>query len=478
EAVARLAVLLGGGNAVVGREGKGEGGLPIRPTEDDELEGGIPAVDEATLARAEEMLREVLNSSSPGRVVAERLDEIDALLPALLALNVREARERVHPGLVQSLEGVMGRVNGVNGTPKTTCLTTNGVTTSGKRAPARVLFVRPAGVGIPIRHTLAAEGLRSRGCVVALEAGVSAGVEAFEVIIAHRPHADPSLMKALAQRVAMDVPLVVDVDLDFEQLPGNHAGQGFGLGTPEQARLYMAALLMADAVLVSGEELAGMLRNRGHQVRVIPEGWSQGNRLWEKPSSPRHTINLGLVAGQVEDVAPARRMILRILREFPQTQLVVVGNPQVYQLFEGLPEARRLFLPLASAEDNFRDEDFPYLLGQVDILLAPMRQTPFNMTCSDRVLMEAGVRGIPWVASAVPAFTAWAEGGLIAHSPEEWYTLLHGLITDPTLRRDLGRAGKVQAAAREMSVIGEAWWELVEAERRSTKNTKSTKEKA
>ncbi len=465
EAVARLAGLLGGARDLERSTSllAKESDLANRATTGTELEKRVPVVDEATLGRAEEMLREVLNSSSPGRLVTERLDEIDALLPALLALNVREARERVHPGLVQSLEGVMGRVNGVNGTPKTTCLTTNGMNggkMTGKRAPARVLFVRPAGVGVPIRHTLAAEGLRSRGCVVALEAGVPAGVEAFEVIIAHRPHADPSLMKALAQRVAMDVPLVVDVDLDFEQLPGNlpgnHAGQGFGLGTPEQARLYMAALLMADAVLVSGEELAGMLRNRGHQVRVIPEGWSQGNRLWEKPSASRHTINLGLVAGQVEDVTPVRRMILRILREFPQTLLVVVGNPQVYQLFDGLPEARRLFLPPAS------EEDFPYLLGQVDILLAPMRQTPFNLTCSDRVLMEAGVRGMPWVASAVPAFTAWAEGGLIAHSPEEWYTLLHGLITDPTLRRDLGRAGRVKAASREMGLIGEAWWALVD----------------
>lgn len=454
EAVARLAVLLGGGNALVGR-GEGEDGV----LREGKLEACIPAVDEAMLARAEGMLREVLNSTSPGRVVSERLDEIDTLLPALLALNVREAQERVHPGLVQSLEGVMGRVNG-SGMPKTALTTNrggmNGEQMNGKRAPARVAFVCPAGEAMPARHALAAAGLAARGCEITQVAGFpEVALEAFDVIVTHHPHTDPVLMRALAQRVAAQVPVVVDVEMDLEQLPGNHAGQ-VGLETPEQARLYMAALLMAETVVVPGEALGVLLQRRGYPVRVIPEGWSRGNWLWEKPPARRHTINLGLVAGQVDDVMLARRMILRILREFPQTQLVVVGNPLVYQLFDGLPEARRLFLPPAN------EADFPYLLSQVDILLAPMRQTPFNVTCSDRVLMQAGVRGIPWVASAMPAFTAWAEGGLIAHSSEEWYTLLHGLITDPTLRRDLGQAGKGQAAGREMGVVGQAWWELVD----------------
>lgn len=466
EAVVRLAVLLGGGNAlVVTKEGGGKKtGFDNHPTDAQALEAEMAGerklqartteVNEAMLARAEGMLREVFNSSSPGKVVSERLDEIDALLPALLALNVREAQERVHPGLVQSLEGVMGRVdlmgNGADGRA-------NGHATNGKRAPARVAFVHPAGGEISARHTLAAEGLAARGCEITRTEGLlDAALDEFDVIIAHRPHTDPDLMRALAQRVAAQVPVAVDVEMDFEQLPGNHAGE-VGLETPEQARLYMAALLMAQTVVVSGEELGALLQHRGHPVRVIPDGWSRENRLWEKPATRRHTINIGVVAGQVEDVMLARRMILRILREFPQTQLVVVGNPLVYQLFDGLPEARRLFLPPAN------EADFPYLLSQVDILLAPMRQTPFNLTCSDRVLMEAGVRGIPWVASAIPAFTAWAEGGVIAHAQEDWYALLHGLITDSTLRRDLGQAGQKQAASREMGVLGEAWWELVES---------------
>lgn len=464
EAMERLAVLLGGGNALVGHgDHRNELVTPSTKTRQFESDANDPpVVDEEMLARAETMLREVLNSSSPGRVVAARLDEIDALLPALLALNVREARERVHPGLVQSLEGVMGRVGDANGNdiPKT-ILNTNELYTNGyakleKCTPARVAFVRPPGDEIPARHALAAEELIARKCEVTLADGFpDAALDEFDVIIAHRPHMNATLMRALAQRVAAQVPVVVDIEMDIEQFPGQHSGQ-MGLETPEQARLYMAALLMAQTVLVPGRELGDLLQHRGHTVRVIPDGWSQKNRLWKKPAARRHTLNLGVVAGQVEDVMPARRMILRILREFPQTQLVVVGNPLVYQLFDGLPEARRLFLPPAS------EDDFPYLLSQVDILLAPMRQTPFNMTSSDRVLMQAGVRGIPWVASAIPAFAAWAEGGLIANSQEEWYTLLRGLITDPTLRRDLGRAGQKQAATREINQLGDAWWELVQ----------------
>jgi glycosyltransferase involved in cell wall biosynthesis len=159
--------------------------------------------------------------------------------------------------------------------------------------------------------------------------------------------------------------------------------------------------------------------------------------------------------GQIEDVAEIRRVVTRVVREFPQTRLVIGGDPQVYHLFEHLPESRRLYLPAVGYEDH------PYLLGQVDILLLPHRKTPFNSTLSDRPLVEAGVRGIPWLASPVPAYTTWSTGGLVASSLEEWHTYLRQLVLDANLRASLSEAGRRQAESREMDLLALDWLDLI-----------------
>jgi hypothetical protein len=107
-------------------------------------------------------------------------------------------------------------------------------------------------------------------------------------------------------------------------------------------------------------------------------------------------------------------------------------------------------------------DDYPYLLAQVDILFVPLRNTPYNRAASDRRLMEAGVRGIPWVASPVPAFTAWNVGGLIAHTADEWHTNLRQLMLDAGLRSSLGQSGRKRAEIREMEHLGPTWLSLVE----------------
>jgi glycosyltransferase involved in cell wall biosynthesis len=135
--------------------------------------------------------------------------------------------------------------------------------------------------------------------------------------------------------------------------------------------------------------------------------------------------------------------------------LVIACDAQTYQIFDNLPEARRLYLP------PVRLEDYPYLLGQIDILVMPMRSKPYNLSLPDRPLMEAGVRRIPWVASPIPAFVDWGVGGLIAKDPVEWHHCLRQLILDPEMRADLGEAGRQKAESREAGVLGKTWLELV-----------------
>jgi glycosyltransferase involved in cell wall biosynthesis len=106
-------------------------------------------------------------------------------------------------------------------------------------------------------------------------------------------------------------------------------------------------------------------------------------------------------------------------------------------------------------------EEFPYLLSQVDILLVPLRGTPYNLSQPDTLLMEAGAKGIPWVASSIPSFQRWQKGGFISDVLDEWHLNMRHLVMDEELRRRLGREGRLAAETREMKQMGKLWLEMI-----------------
>jgi glycosyltransferase involved in cell wall biosynthesis len=193
------------------------------------------------------------------------------------------------------------------------------------------------------------------------------------------------------------------------------------------------------------------------RVHVIPDGWNRQNKLWGKNVAPRGTISLGWVgsSGELDDLMLIRRFIVRILREFTNTRIVVIGDPQAYRLFDGMPETRRKYIPFVA------HDEFPYLLSQLDVLMVPLRNLPQNNSISDTLLMEAGAKGIPWIASPMPAFRDWASGGIIPDTIEDWHLNLRHLVMDAELRGKLGQDGREAARTREMEYVGRSWLEVI-----------------
>lgn len=325
-------------------------------------------------------------------------------------------------------------------------------------SPLRLLFLAPHGAPLPSRLALPAEALATLGHHSTLARDFPLeSLSEFDAILAHCPHYDPSLVEGLAACADAGIPVLLNLDANFEAMPLDHPGYlTLGLGTLELSKAYAASLSIAEKICVPNSILGETFKANGYPVHVIPDGWSRGNPLWKKQPSPRYALNLGWLGspGQLEDLAVIRRIVLRLLREFPQVRLILSGDSRAYPLFEGVPESRRLYLPPVI------DEDYPYLLGQLDIFLAPLRNTPFNRSSSDRWLVEAGARGIPWVASSSPTAIEWGAGGLLADSLDKWHAHLKRLIIDEDDRLALGQAGRLKAGEREMSHLVYDWLEL------------------
>jgi tetratricopeptide (TPR) repeat protein len=431
------------------------------------LTGKKSMVKEADILKAAEILEEILLSPNPAELVADRLDEIDDLLLALIELNIRQAQSDGKPELADGLRSLQIAIELQSRSDDSTQGKPGFGSGDSELQPGqiphfkgKVLFLIPQPSDQSSRLKLAKSAIGSVGCQIieAAEFPLPNG-QMPDIAIVSNPHTHPKMLESMAALTASGIPIILDLDNDFELLPVSYPEYSLiGLGTPVRGRAYMAAMLLASMVTVSSEIQALSLNSGGYPVSVVPDGWTRQNPLWEKKIAPRETINIGWLgsSGQLEDVVAIRRIIIRILREFPYTQIVITGNSQTYRLFESVPENRRMFLPPVPPEE------LPYLLSQIDILLVPLRNQPYNQSLSDKILVEAGVKQIPWIASPIPSFQDWQAGGIIADTLDEWHLNLRQLVIDAEVRKNLGRSGFQAAKKREMSQLGHVWLSTIE----------------
>ena len=140
----------------------------------------------------------------------------------------------------------------------------------------------------------------------------------------------------------------------------------------------------------------------------------------------KHTgFHIGWIGSEAdrEDLLSIKKALLAFLRATPEAVLMVAGDEGALAKFGAIDERRRLFLPAAGPEE------IPYVLGQFDVLIVPMRDNPFNQAKSALPLMEAEARGVPWVASPLLAFKEFGRGGVLAKTAGEWVEGLRQWVT-------------------------------------------------
>ncbi len=425
------------------------------------LTGRTNGISEEELNRAAGVLIGILHSENPAKEIAERLDEIDEILPALLEINIRQARAdgkvEIEAGLRSLQASIQAQVEHRQNGQSAAVEIAQPFTGRGWN----VVLLNGQPFGRSNRVGLLECALRQGGCAVfsRLDDCLAEGIQP-DVIIAANPHLQPEALEGIARLTSRGVPLIVDLETDFELLPVNDPlYPQFGLGTPARGKAYAAALLMADLISVPSPLHAQSLHSAGRPAEFIPDGWSRTNFIWLHESPPRDTINLGWVANpsQSQDLATIRRAVVRVMREFQQTRLVIIGDFEAYRLFDIIPENRRMYLPLTGAEE------YPFLLDQVDIFMAPLHNHPYNDSISDGVLIEAGIKGIPWVGSPAAPFRRWSAGGLLAANVDEWHVQLREMVLDREQRQALGMLGRQMALTREMNEVSYLWLRAIQS---------------
>lgn len=420
------------------------------------LEAGVE-FEEQELSHAAGLLEKVTNSDQPASVIVKQINDIERLILALIELNIREAQANGSRSLVAQLQTLMQDVQ--SAMPVSFDQHINNFL-SENPGEVKILLLADDIANMDTPFDLALSMMEYIGYQFEFSSDTSADqLELYDLVLAHNPHHNLSKVKVLAACSGHNIPIVLYVDDDFGNMPETDRNYGsLAINDSDTVKNLEVVLALSDQICVPSDGLANRFRQRGYKVGVIPPGWDQKDLKWTGEfKSDNDWIDIGWVGPQDElaDVAGIKRVILRVLEQFPQTRLVIGDSSDVYKIFDSLDENRRIYLPDMDGVDQ------PHVIRQMDILLMPLRSTPFNETKTDKRLMEAGILEKPWIASSISSALGWAEGGLIANNIDDWYAHLLEMITNPSMRSTLAQEGNQKATAREVNVWGNKWRDVM-----------------
>lgn len=198
---------------------------------------------------------------------------------------------------------------------------------------------------------------------------------------------------------------------------------------------------LADAVVVSCEDLAAYARRFNRNVYIVPNS-VPGNQILDRSAEPTgdHPPVIGWVGG-ARLHQDNLRLLVPVLRRLPRPfTFRLIGTRGATELLSELTSIENLDL---DAVDWLQPEDVGSEITRFDIAVLPLTDTPFNRKLITK-LLEYLAAGVPVVASPVGDnrySLADGENGFLASNETEWVEKLTALLTDRELRARIGAAG-------------------------------------
>ena len=197
------------------------------------------------------------------------------------------------------------------------------------------------------------------------------------------------------------------------------------------------------AVQTSTPALADILHPRNPEVQVFPNAI----RALPKPRNFTDPARLTLFFGALNreaDWQPLMGALKAVAGTAGDRLRFSVVHDRAF--FEALQTEHKSFTPTADYETYLR------LLGETEIALMPLADTPFNRAKSDLKFIEAGACRVATLASHVVYGASVEDGrtGLLFHGADDMRARLLRLIAMPELARNLGDAARNYVAGQRM----------------------------
>jgi glycosyltransferase involved in cell wall biosynthesis len=144
-------------------------------------------------------------------------------------------------------------------------------------------------------------------------------------------------------------------------------------------------------------------------------------------------------ASQDKDFETVKKVLVDILEKFPQVELRLFGPLEIDDIYGKFGDRVKKH-PFASWEKHLEN------IAGVDINIAPLEiGNPFCESKSELKFIEAGIVGVPTIATATQTFQEAIEDGVdgfVAGDDEEWKEKLEKLILNQDLRKSMGEKAR------------------------------------
>ncbi len=197
------------------------------------------------------------------------------------------------------------------------------------------------------------------------------------------------------------------------------------------------------AVQVSTPALAAVLQTRNPEIAVFPNTIRALPELRNFLDPQILTLFFGAL-NRERDWAPLMPVLNEVAQKAGDRLRFSVVHDRAF--FDALHTSHKRFTPTCD------HENYMTLLGQCEISLMPLADTPFNRAKSDLKFIEAGACRVATVASHIMYSDSVEDGstGLLFHDADELRDRLLRLVAMPELARALGDAARQYVAGERM----------------------------
>lgn len=210
---------------------------------------------------------------------------------------------------------------------------------------------------------------------------------------------------------------------------------------------FCRSVSIADMIICGSEYLAQRARPYNANVKVLPLGLDTAAYDCAAPREEGGPVRLVWIGsrstlGYLEEI---RDVIEEIAARTDNVRMRIICDE--FTRFDGMAVEERPWTRETRGAD----------LASCDIGLAPLPDQPFTRgKCSFKVL-EYSASGLAVVASPVGTNADHVREGVtgyLAADRSAWVDRCMQLITDPALRRDMGREGRALAAEHDIERVG------------------------
>lgn len=237
--------------------------------------------------------------------------------------------------------------------------------------------------------------------------------------------------------------VIMDLDDDWN-LPSNHLN--FYEYQKWRPRIENN-IRMADIVTCTNERLAERIRPFNSNVHIFPNAIPFGEHQFTSEKSEDEKIRIFWCGGITHegDLEILKNPIRRLNSYKDKIKMVIGGYDQSNELSKYIWDKMVSYftssktLPFEIIPGTTPDK-YMSMYSNADIMVIPLLANDWSACKSNLKILEASVKGIPVICSAVePYINDYDAPVLWAYNQKDWYKHLNFLINDKDARQDYGQ---------------------------------------